>query len=226
MRYPTFHLRVPPFTFREPAKEGDSACLYPWHGTDTLPAGVTGYPSFMKPYTSVSVDLGDKPSKFNGSLSKVQQFLKNIGKKAFKNVPENKESSISMSDHEGRKLSERAHSLQDLAFAGGGGKLASTRKPLEFYTKDVVVPSSTSPSSVSGIQSQTSITSDADSDDRTFGDEGTLCCKLLISHLFFDAKRNDQMKTSWQAKIQSPRSIFDPTNGLFHKVVDRECPRD
>ncbi|KAM3265183.1 putative protein isoform X2 [Capsicum annuum] len=165
----------------------------------------TGYPSFMKPYTSVSVDLGDKPSKFNGSLSKVQQFLKNLGKKAFKNVPENKESSISMSDHEGRKISERAHSLQDLAFAGGGGKLASTRKPLEFYTKDVVVPSSTSSSSVSGIQSQTSITSDADSDDRTFGDEGTLCWKLLISHLFFDAKRNDQMKTSWQAKIQTSR---------------------
>ncbi|KAM3322451.1 putative protein isoform X1 [Capsicum chacoense] len=161
-----------------------------------------GYPSFMKPYSSVGVDLSDKSSKFDGSSSKVRQFLKKLGKKAAKNVPENKGSSISTSDHEERKISERAHSLQDLAFSGGGIKLAPTRKPLDFSTKDVIVPSSTSSSFGSGSRSQTSVTSDAESDDRIFGDEGTLCWNLLISRLFFDAKRNDQMKTSLQARIQ------------------------
>ncbi|KAF3625703.1 hypothetical protein FXO38_21951 [Capsicum annuum] len=67
---------------------------------------------------------------------------------------------------------------------------------------DVVVPSSISLSSVSGSLSQTSITFDADSDDKIFGDEGTLCWNLLISHLFFDAKKNAKMKTSWKARIQ------------------------
>ncbi|XP_004241487.1 uncharacterized protein [Solanum lycopersicum] len=161
-----------------------------------------GYPSFMKPYSSVSPDLGDKSSKFDGSSSKVRQFLKKLGKKASKSIPENKGSSISTSDHEERKISERAQSLQDLSFAGGGIKLAPTRKPLDFSTKDVAVPSSTSTSSGLGSRSQTSVTSDADSDERIFGDEGTLCWNLLISRLFFDAKRNDQMKTSLQARIQ------------------------
>lgn len=160
-----------------------------------------GYPSFMKPYSSVGVDLGDKSSKFDGSSSKVRQFLKKLGKKASKSIPENKGSSISSSDHEERKISDRAHSFQDFAFAGGGVKLAPSRKPLDFSTKDVAVPSSTS-SSGSGSRSQMSVTSDADSDDRTFGDEGTLCWNLLISRLFFDAKRNDQMKTSLQARLQ------------------------
>ncbi|KAK4370781.1 hypothetical protein RND71_010256 [Anisodus tanguticus] len=160
-----------------------------------------GYPSFMKPYSSVGIDLGDKSSKLDGS-SKVRQFLKKLAKKASKTVPENKGSSISTSDHEERKMSERAQSFQDLPFAGGGVKLAPTRKPLDCSTKDVVVPSSTSTSTGSGSQSQMSVTSDADSDDRIFGDEGTLCWNLLISRLFFDAKRNDQMKTSLQARIQ------------------------
>lgn len=161
-----------------------------------------GYPSFMKPYSSVGVDLGDKSSKFDGSSSKVRQFLKKLGKKASKSIPDNKGSSISTSDHEERKMSERAHSFQDLAFVGGGVKLAPTRKPLDFSTKDVGVPSSTSTSAGSGSRSQMSVTSDADSDDRIFGDEGTLCWNLLISRLFFDAKRNDQMKASLQTRIQ------------------------
>ncbi|CAN4100568.1 unnamed protein product [Withania somnifera] len=161
-----------------------------------------GYPSFMKPYSSVGIDFGDKSSKFDGSSSKVRQFLKKLGKKASKSIPENKGTGISTSDHEERKISEKAHSFQDLAFAGGGGKLAPTRKPLDFSTKDVVVPSSTSSSAGSGSRSQMSVTSDADSDDRIFGDEGTLCWNLLISRLFFDVKRNDQMKTSLQTRIQ------------------------
>ncbi|OIS97562.1 PREDICTED: uncharacterized protein LOC109232982 isoform X1 [Nicotiana attenuata] len=161
-----------------------------------------GYPSFMKPHSSIGVDLGDKSSKFDGSSSKVRQFLKKLGKKASKSAPENKGTFISTSDHEERKISERVHSFQDLAFAGGGVKSAPTRKPLDFSTKDVVVPSTGS-----GSRSQISVTSDADSDDRVFGDEGTLCWNLLISRLFFDAKRNDQMRTSLQARIQ--RTLSD-----------------
>ncbi|XP_049395416.1 uncharacterized protein LOC125859671 isoform X1 [Solanum stenotomum] len=149
------------------------------------------YPSFMKPSSSFGAEVVDKSSKPDGSSSKVRQFLKKLTKKASKNAPENKASSSSKLGHEERKLIEKGPSFQDLDLASSVMKVAPTRKPLDFSNEDVIVPSSTG-----------SVISDADSDDRVIGDEGSLCWNLLISRLFFDAKRNEQMKSSLQERIQ------------------------
>ncbi|MCD7450081.1 hypothetical protein HAX54_003499 [Datura stramonium] len=147
------------------------------------------YPSFMKPSSSFGAELFDKSSKPDGSSSKVRQFLKKLAKKASKNASENKASCSSKSGYEERKLIEKARSFQDLGLASSVMKVAPTRKQLDFSNEDV--PSSTG-----------SVISDADSDDRVIGDEGSLCWNLLISRLFFDAKRNEQMKSSLQERIQ------------------------
>ncbi|WMV21185.1 hypothetical protein MTR67_014570 [Solanum verrucosum] len=149
------------------------------------------YPSFMKPSSRFGAEVVDKSSKPDGSSSKVRQFLKKLTKKASKNAPENKASSSSKLGHEERKLIEKGPSFQDLDLASSVMKVAPTRKPLDFSNEDVIVPSSTG-----------SVISDADSDDRVIGDEGSLCWNLLISRLFFDAKRNEQMKSSLQERIQ------------------------
>ncbi|KAK4350676.1 hypothetical protein RND71_029989 [Anisodus tanguticus] len=153
------------------------------------------YPSFMKPSSSFGAELVDKSSKPDGSSSKVRQFLKKFAKKTTKNASENKASCSSKSGFEEQKLSEKARSFQDLDLASGVMKVASTRKPLDFSNEDVIVPSSI-------VSSTGSVISDADSDDRVIGDEGSLCWNLLISRLFFDAKRNEQMKSSLQERIQ------------------------
>ncbi|XP_060204379.1 uncharacterized protein LOC132632458 [Lycium barbarum] len=153
------------------------------------------YPSFMKPSSSLGAELVDKSSKPDGSSSKVRQFLKKFAKKTTKNAPENKASCSSKSSYEERKLTEKGSSFQDLDLASSVMKVAPTRKPLDFSNEDVIVPSSI-------VSSTGSVISDADSDDRTIGDEGSLCWNLLISRLFFDAKRNEQMKNSLQERIQ------------------------
>ncbi|KAM3319340.1 testis-expressed protein 2-like isoform X3 [Capsicum chacoense] len=144
------------------------------------------YPSFMKPFSSFGAELVDKSSKPDGSSSKVRQFLKKISKKATKCAPENKASCSSKSGHEERKLSEKTRSSQNIDLASCVMKVAPTRKPLDFSNEDVTA----------------SAISDADSDDMVIGDEGYLCWNLLISRLFFDAKRNEQMKSSLQERIQ------------------------
>ncbi|XP_009631469.1 uncharacterized protein [Nicotiana tomentosiformis] len=154
-----------------------------------------GYPSFMKPSSSFGAELVDKSSKPDGSSSKVRQFLKKFAKKTTKNAPENKANCSTKSGYEERKMSEKTHSFQDLDLASGVMKVASTRKPLDFCNEDVIAPSSI-------VSSTGSVISDADSDDRVFCDEGSLCWNLLISRLFFDAKRNEQMKSSLQERIQ------------------------
>ncbi|XP_016563902.1 testis-expressed protein 2-like isoform X3 [Capsicum annuum] len=144
------------------------------------------YPSFMKPFSSFGAELVDKSSKPDGSSSKVRQFLKKISKKATKCAAENKASCSSKSGHEERKLSEKTRSSQNIDLASCVMKVAPTRKPLDFSNEDVTA----------------SAISDADSDDMVIGDEGYLCWNLLISRLFFDAKRNEQMKSSLQERIQ------------------------
>ncbi|KAJ8554029.1 hypothetical protein K7X08_024707 [Anisodus acutangulus] len=155
----------------------------------------SSYPSFMKPSSSFGAELVDKSSKPDGSSSKVRQFLKKFAKKTSKNAPENKASCSSKSGFEERKLSEKVRSFQDLDLASGVMKVASTRKPLNFSNEDAIVPSSI-------VSSTGSVISDADSDDRVIGDEGSLCWSLLISRLFFDSKRNEHIKSSLQERIQ------------------------
>lgn len=150
------------------------------------------YPSFMKPFSSFGAELVDKSSKPDGSSSKVRQFLKKISKKATKCAAENKASCSSKSGHEERKLSEKTRSSQNIDLASCVMKVAPTRKPLDFSNEDVTA----------------SAISDADSDDMVIGDEGYLCWNLLISRLFFDAKRNEQMKSSLQERIQVRVSFY------------------
>lgn len=150
------------------------------------------YPSFMKPSSSFGAELVDKSSKPDGPSAKVRQFLKKLTKKGSKNAQENKASCSSKSGHEERKLIEKGPSFQDLDLP-----MAPTRKPLDFSNEDVIVPSSTA-----------SVISDADSDDRVTGDEGSLCWNLLIARLFFDAKRNEQMKSFVQERIQVRVSFY------------------
>lgn len=155
----------------------------------------------MKPSSSFGAELADKSSKPDGSSSKVRQFLKKLTKKASKNAPENKGSCSSKSGHEERKLIEKGPSFQDLDLGSSVMKFAPTRKPLDFSNEDVIVPSSI-------VSSTGSVLSDADSDDRAIGDKGSLCWNLLISRLFFDAKRNEQMKCSLQERIQVRLSFY------------------
>lgn len=157
------------------------------------------YPSFMKPLVGLSNDLNDKLVKLDGSSSKVRQFLKKLAKKASKSGLDNKASWTPISAQEERKFGEKSRSFHDSGVANMviGGKLP----------EDVIVPSSLSTTPDLGSRSHISVSSDGDSDERTFGDEGTLCWNLLFSRLFFDAKSNARLRNSIQERIQVDNSV-------------------
>ncbi|KAI3948628.1 hypothetical protein MKW98_027694 [Papaver atlanticum] len=155
-----------------------------------------GYPSLKKHPFGFSAEPMDRTTKNDGSTSKVRGFLKKLAKKASKSGTDSKGNSVSASTREERKMGEKSRSAQDLV-----GLTGSVRYPLTEKTtsssldEDPVLSRSVS-------QSQASVTSDADFDDKFGVDEGTLCCNLLLSRLFFDAKRNDAIKSSIQERIQ------------------------
>ncbi|CAI9111662.1 OLC1v1011945C1 [Oldenlandia corymbosa var. corymbosa] len=152
----------------------------------------TEYPSFMKPSVGLSIDPIDKSIELDGSSSKVRQFLKKIAKKASKSGAEGKVSGALTLVNDDRKSSQRSRSLRDYGIANMAvaGKLP----------ENLMLPSSSSINSDLG--SRASVASDADSDEKVFGDEGTLCWNLLLSRLFFDAKCNGELKRSLKARIQ------------------------
>nr|GLL35990.1 uncharacterized protein LOC109167016 [Ipomoea trifida] len=133
------------------------------------------YPSFMKPYSHISTEPIDKSNKLDGSSSKVRNFLRKLSKKSSKSSIENK-----------ANLSSRE---------------APTEKSIDCSTEEIIVPSSLATLNASASRNHIPVISDVDSDDRA-SDEGTLCWNLLISRLFFDAKQNEEMRTSLQARIQ------------------------
>lgn len=137
------------------------------------------YPSFMKPLSRINNELIDKSMKFDGSSSRVRLFLKRLAKKTSKTGLENKANCVSNSSQG-----------------------ASTGKPLDCLTEEIVVHSSLSMPARSSSQSHVPVISEADPDDRICNDEGTLCWNLLLSRLFFDAKQNEGIRTSMQARIQ------------------------
>ncbi|KAJ0835724.1 putative synaptotagmin-like mitochondrial-lipid-binding domain-containing protein [Helianthus annuus] len=59
----------------------------------------------------------------------------------------------------------------------------------------------------SGSRNLGSQNSDTDSNDKMCRDDGTLCCNLLISRLFFDAKSSVDLRNLMQAHIQRMLSI-------------------
>lgn len=136
------------------------------------------YPSFMKPFSHTSTVPIDKSNKLDGSSSKVRNFLRKLSKKSSKSGLENKANLVLTSSRE-----------------------APSEKSIDCSTEEIIAPSSLATWSGPASRSHVPVTSDIDSDDRA-SDEGTLCWNLLISRLFFDAKQNEELRTSLQARIQ------------------------
>ncbi|KAM0040110.1 putative synaptotagmin-like mitochondrial-lipid-binding domain-containing protein [Helianthus debilis subsp. tardiflorus] len=78
---------------------------------------------------------------------------------------------------------------------GGSSRLSQTEKKPNYGAEEKV-------GSRNGVGSQSS------ENDKSSSDEGTLCCNLLISRLFFDAKSNVNLRNSIQARIQRTLSTI------------------
>ncbi|KAJ0457860.1 putative synaptotagmin-like mitochondrial-lipid-binding domain-containing protein [Helianthus annuus] len=78
---------------------------------------------------------------------------------------------------------------------GGSSRLSQTEKKPNYGAEEKV-------GSRNGVGSQSS------DNDKISSDEGTLCCNLLISRLFFDAKSNVNLRNSIQARIQRTLSTI------------------
>ncbi|XP_057968996.1 uncharacterized protein LOC131158270 [Malania oleifera] len=155
-----------------------------------------GYPSFMKPFMGFYNEPVDRVNRPDGPSSKVRLFWKKLAKKASKAGSENKTSWNSLSSREERRINDKAQSFHDSVSTSGMVKTALSEN--NSVEESMVLPS---PSAFPRICSQSHI-SDIDADEKFGTDEGTLCCNLLISRLFFDAKSNMKMINSLQARIQ------------------------
>ncbi|KAH9781156.1 SMP-LTD domain-containing protein [Citrus sinensis] len=169
---------------------------------------VAGYPSFTKPSTGMTgespsmgliADPMEKASRYDGSSSKVRLLWKKLARKASKPCIESKALS-SYSGREERKVYEKFRPFQDSVLGATSVKSRTSKVPNCSGEENAEPLSSTFPRSKS--QSQLSVVSDADSDDKFIVDEATLCWNLLIFRLFFDAKINVGVKSSIQARIQ------------------------
>ncbi|XP_059647240.1 uncharacterized protein LOC132293685 [Cornus florida] len=160
------------------------------------------YPSFMKPSMGFNAEQVDRSIKVDGSSSKVRHFLKKLAKKASKTGVENKVNWTLTSDREERKIGEKSRPFQDSVLATGLIKTAPTGKAPNCSAQENIGSSLSSSFTNSGSRSHVSVISDTDSDDKILIDDGTLCWNLLISRLFFDAKNNEEMRSSLQERIQ------------------------
>ena len=167
-----------------------------------------GYASFMKTSIGFCAEPIDRESRQDGSSSKVRHFLKKLTKKASRINVENKASWASLPAREDRKISERSRSLQHSVSASSSSQGAITGKTLNSSSEENMVPPSSSTVTHSGSQNHVSINSDTDPEDKFSVDEGMLCWNLLISRLFFDAKRSEEIKSFLQARIQVLNVIY------------------
>ena len=151
--------------------------------------------SFMKPSVGSNAEAIERSSKPDGASSKVRQFLKKFSKRTYRVGLEHKPSWASLSGYEEKKNTEKLRASQDVVLATGLMKTAATGKHLKNSLVD-------DKSSHSGSQSNHSVSSDADADEKFGIDEGTLCWNLLISRLFFDVKGNTELKRFLQSRIQ------------------------
>lgn len=163
------------------------------------------YPSFLKPTIGFNPEIGDKSIKIDGSSSKVRHFLKKLAKKTSKSGVENKTNWRSFSSREDKKISERSSAVQESSSVGGSSRLSQTQKKA---VEEKIIQALTPRSTQSGSRIQGPISSDTDSIDKITGDDGTLCCSLLLSRLFFDAKSNVELRKSIQARIQRTLSTI------------------
>ncbi|XP_038893872.1 uncharacterized protein LOC120082676 [Benincasa hispida] len=160
----------------------------------------TGYPSFMKPSAGYHAEAIDKEMKHNAPPSKVRQFFKKLAKKTSKAASDYKVNLSSSSLREEKKFSERFHPSPDFISSVGLGRgIPKAPSTKSFFEEDMAAPS-TLTHSIS--QSHASVISDADTDDRFWTDEGTLCWNLLMSRFFFDATSNEGLMKSLHDRIQ------------------------
>nr|XP_043615550.1 testis-expressed protein 2 [Erigeron canadensis] len=142
------------------------------------------YPSFLKQSISFNPEIGEKSIKVDGSQSKVRHFLKKFAKKTSKTAKEDK------------KIIESS--------VGGSVKAPQTQKR-PYNAAEEIIQALTPRSTSSGSRNQAS---DTDSNEKVLSDDGTLCCSLLISRLFFDAKSSVDLRNSIQARIQRTLSTI------------------
>ncbi|KAJ0681544.1 putative synaptotagmin-like mitochondrial-lipid-binding domain-containing protein [Helianthus annuus] len=135
----------------------------------------------------INPEIGDRSVKVDGSSSKVRHFLKKLTKKTSKTAKEDK------------KNSENS--------VGGSSKLSQTEKKSNEGVEEKVIQAMIPKSVPSGSRNLGSQNSDTDSNDKMCRDDGTLCCNLLISRLFFDAKSSVDLRNLMQAHIQRMLSI-------------------
>ncbi|KAL0535484.1 hypothetical protein IC582_029815 [Cucumis melo] len=158
----------------------------------------TGYPSFMKPSSGHHTEAIDKEIKPNVHPSKVRQFFKKLAKKTSKAASDYIANPSSL--REEKKFSERFHPSPDFISSAGLVKgIPKAQSTKSFFEEDMGAPS-TLTHSIS--QSHASVISDADTDDRFWTDEGTLCWNLLMSRFFFDATSNEGLMKSLHDRIQ------------------------
>ncbi|KAH0456944.1 hypothetical protein IEQ34_014851 [Dendrobium chrysotoxum] len=153
------------------------------------------FPSFLKP-SALHGEIVEKTIRVDGSstYSKARFFFKKLTKKASKSGVESKANPVLSSTRDARKTAEKLVTLNDVTLSEG-----SVKSPLE---------DKYSSSSFQDVHlgNKGPIMSDAAFDDKLFGDDGTLCWNLLLSRLFFDAKRSAELNSLVKSRIQKTLS--------------------
>ncbi|KAL5982970.1 hypothetical protein ACLOJK_017050 [Asimina triloba] len=157
------------------------------------------YPSFMKSTTGLG-EMEKRDIAFDGSSSKVQLFLKKLAKKASKSGIECKTGRVLSLGRDERKTSERLRSHQD-RLASTSVNSASSDKIANNLSEDDMVPTVPSLNHSDSV-GQVSALSAGDQDEKFGNDEGTLCCNLLFSRMFFDAKRSPDINKFLHSRVQ------------------------
>uniref|UniRef100_A0A7N0U3T8 SMP-LTD domain-containing protein n=1 Tax=Kalanchoe fedtschenkoi TaxID=63787 RepID=A0A7N0U3T8_KALFE len=161
----------------------------------------TGYPSLLKPSAGSYAEIVEKDNWFDDSSSKVRIFLKKLAKKASRNNDLKIGSAIPSSREDG-KFGQRDRSFQESISTSSVAKVTATSRTRKSLATENIVQRSASLSTHSDDQSHVTTNSDAEADEKVSIDEGTLCLNLLLSRLFFDARRNNDLCTLIQARIQ------------------------
>ncbi|KAL0912955.1 hypothetical protein M5K25_016379 [Dendrobium thyrsiflorum] len=154
------------------------------------------FPSFLKP-SALHGEIVEKTIRVDGSstYSKARFFFKKLTKKASKSGVESRANPVLSSTRDARKTAEKLVTLNDVTLSEG-----SVKSPLEDKY------SSSSFQDVVHLGNKGPIMSDAAFDDKLFGDDGTLCWNLLLSRLFFDAKRSAELNSLVKFRIQKTLS--------------------
>ncbi|XP_072968476.1 uncharacterized protein [Typha angustifolia] len=156
------------------------------------------YPCFLKP-SVLSGDAMDKTNRIDGS-SKVRLFLKKLAKKPYLKTALESKASSGLSAQGERKIGDKLRASHGVSSTDVVIKSSGEEKSSRSSLQDLVQPYL--PTSSLGYKEQSPTFPDAGSDEKLVNDEATLCWNLLLSRLFFDAKRSDEINTFIKARIQ------------------------